>query len=39
MNYKINFELSFNLRSFGIFDTNTISVIEEILIESLKLKT
>ena len=36
MNYKINFELGFNLRSFGIFDTNTISVIEEIPIEFFK---
>ena len=30
MNYKNNFELSIYLRSFGIFDTNIISAIEEI---------
>ena len=33
MNYKNNLELSIYLRSFGIFDTNIISVIEETPIE------
>ena len=30
MNFKNNLELSIYLRSFGIFDTNIISAIEEI---------
>ena len=33
MNYKNNLELSIYLRSFGIFDTNIISAIEETPIE------
>ena len=33
MNYKDNLELSIYLRSFGIFDTNIISAIEETPIE------
>jgi len=33
MNYKNNLELSIYLRSFGFFDTNIISAIEEIPIE------
>ena len=33
MNYNDNFELSIYLRSFGIFDTNIISAIEETPIE------
>ena len=36
MNFKNNFELSIYLRSFGIFDTNIISAIEEIPIEFFK---
>ena len=36
MNYKKNLELSIYLRSFGIFDTNIISAIEEISIEFFK---
>ncbi len=36
MNYKNNLELSIYLRSFGIFDTNIISAIEEIPIELFK---
>ena len=36
MNYKNNLELSIYLRSFGIFDTNIISAIEEIPIEFFK---
>jgi len=36
MNYKNNLELSTYLRSFGIFDTNIISAIEEIPIEFFK---
>ena len=38
MNYKNNLELSIYLRSFGIFDTNIISAIEEIPIEFFKNK-
>ena len=38
MNYKNNLELSTYLRSFGIFDTNIISAIEEIPIEFFKNK-
>ena len=33
MNYKNNLELSIYLRSFGIFDTNIISVTEKTPIE------
>ena len=36
MNYKNNLELSIYLRSFGIFDTNIISAIEEMPIEFFK---
>ena len=36
MNYKNNLELSIYLRSFGIFDTNIISAIEEIPFEFFK---
>ena len=36
MNYKNNLELSIYLRSFGFFDTNIISAIEEIPIEFFK---
>ncbi len=36
MNYKNNLELSIYLRSFGVFDTNIISAIEEIPIEFFK---
>ena len=36
MNYKNNLELSIYLRSFGFFDTNIISAVEEIPIESFK---
>ncbi len=36
MNYKNNLELSIYLRSFGIFDTNIISAIEETPIEFFK---
>ena len=36
MNYKNNLELSMYLRSFGVFDTNIISAIEEIPIEFFK---
>ncbi len=36
MSYKNNLELSIYLRSFGIFDTNIISAIEEITIEFFK---
>ncbi len=36
MSYKNNLELSIYLRSFGIFDTNIISAIEEIPIEFFK---
>ena len=36
MNYKNNLELSTYLRSFGFFDTNIISAIEEIPIEFFK---
>ena len=36
MNYKNNLELSIYFRSFGIFDTNIISAIEEIPIEFFK---
>ena len=36
MNFKNNLELSIYLRSFGIFDTNIISAIEEISIELFK---
>ena len=36
MNYKNNLELSTYLRSFGIFDKNIISAIEEIPIEFFK---
>ena len=36
MNYKNNLELSTYLRSFGIFDTNIISAIEETPIEFFK---
>ena len=38
MNYKNNLELSIYLRSFGFFDTNIISAIEEIPIEFFKTK-
>ena len=38
MNYNNNLELSIYLRSFGIFDTNIISAIEEIPIEFFKTK-
>ena len=38
MNNKINLELSIYLRSFGIFDTNIISAIEEIPFELFKAK-
>ena len=37
MNYKNNLELSIYLRSFGIFDTDIISAIEEIPIEKAKI--
>ena len=37
MNYKNNLELSIYLRSFGIFDTNIISAIEETPIELFKV--
>ena len=36
MNYKNNLELSIYLRSFGIFDTNIISAIEQVPIELFK---
>ena len=36
MNFNNNLELSIYLRSFGIFDTNIISAIEEIPIEFFK---
>ena len=36
MNFKNNLELSIYLRSFGIFDTNIISAVEEIPIEFFK---
>ena len=36
MNYKNNLELSIYLRSFGIFDTNIISAIEDIPIDFFK---
>ena len=36
MNFKNNLELSIYLRSFGIFDTNIISAIEEIPFEFFK---
>ena len=36
MNYKNNLELSIYLRSFGMFDTNIISALEEIPIEFFK---
>ena len=36
MNLKNNLQLSIYLRSFGIFDTNIISAIEEIPIEFFK---
>ena len=39
MNYKNNLELSIYLRSFGIFDTNIISAIEETPIELFKVDT
>ncbi len=39
MNYKNNLKLSTYLRSFGIFDTNIISAIEEIPIEFFKVET
>ncbi len=38
MNYKNNLELSIYLRSFGIFDTNIISAIEQVPIELFKTK-
>ncbi len=38
MNNKKNLELSIYLRSFGIFDTNIISAIEEVPIEFFKTK-
>ena len=37
MNFKNNLELSIYLRSFGIFDTNIISAIEETPIELFKV--
>ena len=37
MNYKNNLELSIYLRSFGIFDTNIISAVEETPIELFKI--
>ena len=39
MNYKNNLELSTFLRSFGIFDTNIISAIEETPIELFKVES
>ena len=36
MNFNKNLELSIYLRSFGIFDTNIISAVEEIPIEFFK---
>ena len=39
MNYKNNLELSTYLRSFGIFDKNIISAIEETPIELFKVKS
>ena len=39
MNYKNNLELSTYLRSFGIFDTNIISAIEETPIEIFKVES
>ena len=39
MNYKNNLELSIYLRSFGVFDTNIISAIEETPIELFKVQT
>ena len=36
MNFNKNLELSIYLRSFGIFDTNIISAIEEIPFELFK---
>ena len=39
MNFKNNLELSFYLRSLGIFDTNIISAIEETPIEIFKVKS
>ena len=38
MNYKNNLELSIFLRSFGIFDTNIISAIEQVPIELFKIE-
>ena len=38
MNYKNNLKLSIYLRSFGIFDTNIISAIEEIPFEFFKTR-
>ena len=38
MNDKNNLELSTYLRSFGVFDTNTISAIEETPVELFKVK-
>ena len=38
MNDKNNLELSIYLRSFGVFDTNTISAIEETPVELFKVK-
>ena len=39
MNFKNNLELSIYLRSFGIFDTNIISAIEETPIELFKVES
>ena len=39
MNYKNNLELSTYLRSFGIFDTNIISAIEETPIDIFKVES
>ena len=39
MNYKNNLELSTYLRSFGTFDTNIISAIEETPIELFKVES
>ena len=39
MNFKNNLELSIYLRSFGIFDTNIISAIEDTPIELFKVES
>ena len=39
MNIKNNLELSIYLRSFGIFDTNIISAIEDTPIELFKVES